>query len=243
MSWFTKSQPIFKTYYTLVDPEQYYEWEYEGFVPSSVNFYYGNVRGLRTIDKTIVAITSNIKKDVLPFSEIEFVSGKTKSKEDILSEYQRDKDAYQSELDLFKQSILNRNYFTKMQNKKHCLYGVDKWDDRAVTVNNFGSWNDILAKAQAKQTSLTNFPKPDYYKAHNLEPLRKLTETLLITNYRIPLDKQKLDLILRSGHIKPISQSQLPWNELYHTINKQAEKRFHRIQKLNNLKWIQAGKN
>ncbi len=237
MSWYDKAKPPLKAYYVIVSPERYYEWEHEGILPSDIKIGYGNVRQLKSFDKMIFAIDNNTGP--IPIDNLTFISGKAKSKSDVLTDYQNLQDKYNSDFEMFKSALQTRGYFVDIDSDKPCLHNVAHISDNKVHLENYGPWEAIHKKARLAQLALDSSISPAYYKAKDLEPLHDLTHALLATDYSRPVNKESIITILRNAGQKPISNRDATWDELYKMLDVSAKKNSDRLFKLSKFKWIQ----
>jgi len=240
MSWYRKANPPLKTHYVVVEPEVYYEWKHNGCTPDDVKLAYGNVRQIKSFDRMIFAVDQ--QEAPIPVDKLVFVSGKTKSRNDLLLGYKKLGEQLQSSLELFVEAMRTRKYFIDPTQDKLNLYYIKESDNKNAQIINYGSWKDISEKARQTQLYLNSAAKPDNYKARDLTALHALTRALLEADYDHPVDERKIAVIVKDSGQKPVSTTEVPWNELHTKLDKNAKEIFSKISQFNKLKWVQEKK-
>ena len=249
MSWFDKSLTNIKSFYTLVYPEIFYEWDYTGFVPKNTTIAYGAARSIKDLDRLVLSVDINSDQVVdddgkttlssdLPITKTKFLSGSPKTRDEIAEGFDQLRKRFSNELDRFKESMQSRRYFVK--DEKLCE--IKQSDDSQAHLLNYGPWKEVLKKAEQTQI---NF-KPDRiktYKAIDLQDLHRLTHALIINQYDIPLDFDKLSALVKNCGTKPIGEFSSPWSDLFVSLNNNAHVMNVKLSQLDKLKWLKGKQN
>jgi len=249
LSWFDRVKHSFKSFYVVVPPASFYEWEHNGFVPQNTQFEYGDTHEIKTLDRMVfgadcqdgmIATSDSGYHSIcdIPIGQIRFLSGNTKSKSDVLIDYKKLIDDFNSGLFLFIEAMKSRGYFLHGEKKKYNLYAIANSDSNKVVINDYGLWEKILQKARLAQISLNNKLILPEMRSNDLTSLHRLTHALIEVDYNIPIDKKKIATIITSYGGEPIARHEKTWRELYQQLDDRANRIATKISKLRELSWI-----
>jgi len=247
MSWYHKALLPIKSFYLFASPETYYEWEFEGTIPEKTPIFYGDSKKAHSTKGIILSLNGDssiaqkngdqyfLNKKV-PIQQASFISGLAKNKDDILNNLKESQDQFKNGLNRFIEAMKSRGYFISSKHKPS-LFGVGIKNNKPVLYN-YGLWENVLKKALATQKALSMAPRYEVFKARDLSDLHKLTNSLMELNYDIPIDKKKIDLIVKNAGIEIISSVEKDWNDFYVSLDPHGKAIKTKIDALSGLKWI-----
>lgn len=248
MNWFNKAIPDTKGYFVIVDPETYYEWEYQGFVPQNTKVSFGNMRGTKSFDKTVISIScddSSIAKDEsgffissnMPVGNLKFVSGSPKSKEEIFERYKQECSSFSRKLAMFKQNISNRSFAFKKTEDDISLIMVKLQKDGNPLLEDYGSWKEMLTKlSEIRKQSL--YSKEQTHKAKDLITWNKINASLLNVSRLPDISSNDVMYILDTLKIKPKISYSTNWEDFFENCDPNASEIKGNITKMGKLEWL-----
>ena len=243
MRWYKHSKTNIKSFYSIVAPEVFYEWEFNNRVPKSSTADYGNMQSITSLDKMVISfdIGRNMVEDGklicdIPLNKIRFISGNAKSKKEIISQVEKLEDKFKNGLSRFIESMHNRGYFVDSSDKK--LYSIQDDDNNKAKLCNYGFWDEIVKKAKTSQDALNSEIKPSHFKAVDLTNLHILTHALIAVDYNIPFDRHKMSTIIKTCNLQPVSDKEMKWKDIYILLDGRAKELNDKINHLNKFEWI-----
>ncbi len=256
MSWFRKALSICVpepgSYYTTIDPLDFYEWRFTQTIPKgSIFTSYLPPSDIFTEGKIIASAVlpqSTLKKsdsgghettcDV--GADVVLKVGCMPSPEELLTKYSDTKKELETGLDRFKEGALTRRYLTSQTKKPH-LCRIDAFDDNSVTLHNFGVVNDLVEKFMTLRQALIDDAMDKHGRAHEMEEFRRYDNAItFINNKDIYVDASKMDRLLHSSGVKSKISKTIPWKECYLEMSPGAQLLSARLKQFDSKKWVQA---
>jgi len=248
-NWFKKAYPSINSYFVVIDPSTYYEWEHTGFVPKNTKLSYGNIRKAKSLDKTIISINcedtmiNSSEKGFslsanLPVSNLKFISGNPKSKDEIANEYKQLCNKFSQNLNLFKQHILNKTFVFKEENTGPSLIIVKAKQNENPQLDDYGSWKEIVTKLAETQKILNAAGRNPIYKARDLSVPCKLNSIMAKLKRASDITSIEIVSVIDVLKLKPKMSYGSTWEELYENCDLIASKFKKRIEAMRSLQWL-----
>ena len=153
MSWFRKAFSIStfdsNSYYSVLDPVEFYDWKYTStapkgshftkYLPSSDIFTDGRIIVSARVDNTkLLRDGSSYKLSEESPVDVSLQIGCIPSARELLFKYQNLSNSFFSGLKSFKGYLINRIYITSANEEPH-LFRLAEYDNNSVYLHNFGS--------------------------------------------------------------------------------------------------------
>lgn len=255
MSWFRKalsiSTPEPGSYYTVLDPIEFHEWRYSGTAPKGALFTLGlPPSDIFTEGKIIAeALLSDEKlekkahgwrlKEDSPVQVVLRI-GCMPSPQDLIDKYKNIKSRFDRGIKSFKEDLAIRLYINSQTEKPH-LFRVAHWDDKSVTLHNFGSVKDLIeAFAEIREVlSLEALDKTG--RAYEMEEFRRYENAMTFANNsHLHVDASKLDRLLETSGVKSFQTKTITWKECFLEASLGAQLLDKELSEFSSKKWIRA---
>lgn len=243
------------TFYTAIDPADYYEWKFTNVVPRGARFT-SYLPSSDTFTKGYVIASIEPKTSCLEHKgegiyevkndtpiDINLFIGVVDSPSELLDKYEKLKKKFSKNIDNFKSACLSQKYVMGEKDDVPHLFHIDDQEGKVV-ISDYGSLNDIYKKLSEAQQKIANDAVTKKGRAFELETFRRFENVLtMINNRNLTPDYKKMDYIFRLAQIKPVQRKITNWHDCYLDISPQGSKEESRLLALSSLKWIQSGMN
>lgn len=255
MSWFRKALSITTihndSYYTTVDPGEFYEWKFANTIPKGKVFTKRLPPSEAFTDGMIIA-TVRLPQDALEKREFGFETtrdietdifvqaGQIQSPTELMNRYYRIKKEFESSVDQFKKSCHVRPYFTSHLDNKFCRI-VSSPEETKVKVLSYGPIKELLKKLAIVRQSLSKASATKKGRAHELEYFRRFENAMtFIENNNLPVDAGKIDTLLNIAQISPEQSNTMDWSACFIEVSPEAQANKKALDRYETLKWVRA---
>lgn len=234
------------SYYTAIDPGEFYEWKFSGYIPKGKIF----TKGLPSSDiftKGLIIATAKIPSSQLDQKEfgletnclvpadIVIQAGQIPSPQELLDRFIRAQTAFQYSVDEFKKSASIRSYFKT----NNALYRITMDNSGLPQLCYYGSIKDISDQLSVIRKSLSKDSLIKKGKSLEMEDFRRFENAMtFIQNDHLPIDTKKIDTLLRIAEIKPKTTSSSDWQNCLLVVSEDARKTFALLQRYQSLNWV-----
>ncbi len=254
MNWLKKAltitTPESGSYYTAVDPMEFYEWRFTGTIPEDTIFTKKLPRsdifteGLVIVSAVIPPESLHetgkfgyqLKNDI----QVEAVlhAGQVQSPRETTERYIEIKKSFDERVKMFKKSCENRMYFFSSDKPSH-LYFITKSEGNKVEMSNFGTTSELSKKLADVRSHLINTSMKRTGIAYEMEDFRRFENAMeFMSNPNIPVDYAKIETVVRIADLQPENTRTLNWDECYLEISPEARKTQSLIKKYESLTWL-----
>lgn len=248
MNWLKESLSP-SCYYSIIEPEIYHEWVFQGFVPKGTSVFYGNPKHQKLAANMIVVafpfLNDTMKNSDGAFvdknydKEIQIISGQIKSQEEIFDDYLRKLKDTSLKKDAFKQALSTRGYWIKSSHKKgDLLFLVDDISGEQVTLKSYGSIKDIYKKAKESLGKMVKTLKPPGSRATDLCNVSS-TDILISKLKNGHIDGTVLRKVFENSGIKHIGKVKETLINCF-SADEDVNKTINHLKKMSSLKWIKS---
>lgn len=254
MSWFRKalniSTPEPGSYYTVLDPLEFHEWRYNGTAPKGSVFTLklppSDIFTEGKIIATALLSDEQLEKkahgwELTKTSPIQIMLrvGCMPSPQELLDKYKIYKDSFDKGLNSFKSYLATRLYINSQTEEPH-LFRVHHWDDKSVTLHNFGSVNDLIESFSEIREALSQEAMDKTGRAFELEEFRRYENAMtFVNNSHLHVDASKMDRLLETSGIKSKQTKTITWKECFLEASHGAQLLDEMLNEYNSKKWVQ----
>jgi len=252
MSWFRKALSITTvysdSYYTVVDPGEFYEWKFKEVIPKGRIFTKKLPPSNSFTDGMLIA-TARLSREGLDkksfgyetnqdlIADIYLQAGPIQSPKELFQKYKKIQSSFDDSVNRFKTVSKVRSYFTSNNN----LFRISSIDDSSVSLLNFGSIKDLIKKLAQTRYLLNKESLAKKGRAHEMEEFRRFENAMtFVQNSQIPVDGSKIDLLLHIAKIKPQQTTKLGWVDCFVRLSPEARSSKKLLDRYESLSWIQA---
>jgi len=255
MSWFRKalsiSCPEPGSYYTVLSPEEFYEWRFNEKAPK------GSLFTLRLPPSDIFTEGKIIATALLSDEKLEKKAhgwqlkesapvkvmlrvGYMPSPQELIEKYKGFQSNFDRGLDRFKEDLATRIYIDSQTEKPH-LFRLAHWDGDSVTLHNFGSIKDLVEAFAAVREVLSQEVMDKIGRAHEMEDFRRYENVMTFTNNsHLHVDASKMDRLLETSGVKSLQTKTLTWKECFLEASHGAKLLNEALVDFHSNKWVQA---
>ena len=255
MSWFRTalsiSTPTPGSYYTVLEPVEFHEWRYTQTAPKgslftvklppSDIFTEGKIIASATVQEKNLHAKSGgyVLKEDSPVDVVLRV-GQMPSPRELLDKYKQIRTNFDRGLDRFKEDLPTRLYIDSQTEHPH-LYRVAYWDDKTITLHNFGSIKELITQFAQIREALAEDVMDKTGRAHEMEEFRRYENAMtFVNNSHLHVDSSKMDRLIETSGIESVQKKTLPWRECYLELSHGARILDERIARFSSRKWVQA---
>lgn len=254
MSWLKTALTIStlssNTYFTTVDPAEFYEWKFKGVIPRGTRFSKTLPRSdtfttgslvvnaelgedcLRKMDNNLV-LNANIP------SEIVLTVGNFCSPNDLIEKHRLQTDRLFRDMHKF-QSDAARRVFLVSKTDRPKLYRLVQADENDVKFENYGFLKGVFEKLEETRKALEKDSGVKKGRAREMDLWRRYENIMtLFENGTLPLDTAKMEFILKASKIKSESIRSASWESFYTEMFPDAQKQIDIIKSFSSKEWVQ----
>lgn len=253
MSWFRKAFSIStfdsNSYYSVLDPVEFYAWKYSSIAPKGSHFTkYLPSSDIFTDGRIVVSVNidnTKLQKDGSSYKlsedspvDVSLQIGCIPSARELLFKYQTLSDSFFSGLKSFKEYLINRIYITSANEETH-LFRLAEYDDNSVSLHNFGSVKELTEKFADVKKVLSQAASKKTGRAFETEEYKRFEKAMMfVNNSHLYVDASKMDRLLKSSNAKSTETKKVSWKELFLELSPNAQLMDSQITKFNNTKWV-----
>lgn len=251
MSWFRKALTITTVYddsfYTVIDPGEFYEWKFTGVIPQGKIFTKRLPESSVFTDGYVIATArlpeSELIKKAFGFetkrpikSDIFIQAGQIQTSKELIDRYHDIRSQLNNGVEAFKNSISSRPYFV---NNEH-IYHVSSAGDKAIIMN-YGPVNKIAEQLSELRELLNQQSMRKKGRAFEMSDFRKFENAMtFLDNVNIPVDSLKIETILKSSNISPQNTREVVWSDCFLEISNDAKVMNEVLNRYESLSWVRA---
>ena len=254
MSWFRKALSITTayddSYYTAIDPGEFYEWRFKGSIPKGKVFS-KKLPPSEIFTRGMIIACVRLPEDVLNkgsfgFStkhavdtEIFLQAGQIQSPGELVQRYHRIKDQFYNSIQDFKKACRIRYYFTSGKQKE--LFRISFASNDEPKLHTFGPMSEILKELASKQKQLSDETLSKQGRSYEMESFKRFKDAMMFaSNPQIPLDSMKIDTLLISAGVESKSISSISWHDCYVKVVPEAEATKKLLDNYESMSWVRA---
>jgi hypothetical protein len=246
----TISVPEPGSYYTVLDPLDFYEWRYNGFAPKgaifttklppSDIFTEGKV-----IASAVVPIQNLAKADRhfklnqdTPISII-IKAGHIPNPTELLAKYNQMKTSFAQGLKSFKEHLILKKY-TFSQSKDPHLMKLHSSTDDEITLQSLGSIEDLTAQFANIHSALSKECIEKIGRSREVEKFRRYDNAMTyVNNSHLDIDTAKMDQLIKSVSITSAPVKKTSWRDCYIEMSVGGGIIAEQMQEYESKKWVQ----
>jgi len=251
MSWFRKALTITTVYedsfYTAIDPGEFYEWKFTGIIPQ------GKIFTKRLPESSIftegyVIATARLPESALvksgfgfetkqPIkSDIFIQAGQIQTPKEIIDRYHKIRFQLDNGVEIFKNSISSRPYFV---NNEH-IYHVSSSGDKA-RMTNYGPVKKISEQLSELRVLLNQQSLKKSGRAFEMSDFRRFENAMtFLDNVNVPVDSLKIETILKASNISPQNSKEVVWSDCFLEISNDARMMNEILKRYESLSWVRT---
>lgn len=252
MSWFRKALSVTTrypdSYYTVVDPGEFYEWKFKETIPKGKTFTTELPPSTSFADGMLIA-TARLPQEGLDkkgfgyetnqdlITDIHLQAGQIQSPKEILQKYKQVQSSFNDSVKRFKSASEVRSYFSSDDH----LFRISSIDDTSVSLLNFGKIKDLARSLALKRQLLNTESLSRKGRAYEMEEFRRFENAMtFVQNSQIPVDSSKIDLLLRTAKIEPEQTVKLGWTSCFVQLSPEARSSKKLLDRYESLSWVRA---
>lgn len=249
MSWFRYALNITTvyndSYYTAIDPGEFYEWKLHGFIPKERVF----TKRLPPSDiftRGLVIATARIPREFLDKSDFGYTTnrninadifvqaGQIQTPKELIDRYYRIRQNFNHSIEKIKDNSSTRSYFIS----DGTLYKIVQSNNQAKILN-YGLIKDLLEKLSQVQKQLSKQSAQKKGRSYEMEDFLRFENAILfIKNDHIPVDSSKIDILLRISKIDPVSSYDASWEDCLLKTSQSAKQLKDLLDRYESLNWV-----
>ncbi|MHA2279281.1 MAG: hypothetical protein ACXAC5_00105 [Promethearchaeota archaeon] len=255
MAWFRTalsiSTPDPGSYYTVLNPDEFYEWRYTQIAPKGAVFTVKLPPSDIFTEGKIIA-SAHIFEDKLQKHsegfrlkenspvEVKLQIGQMPSPRELLDKNEQAQKTFGRALDSFKQDLATRLYVDSQTEHPH-LFRLSHWDEKNVTFHNFGRIKDLVEQFVQIRETLAQEVMDKTGRAHEMEEFRRYENAMtFMNNSHLHVDASKMDRLIETSGIKSVQTKTMPWKECFLEVSHGANILNDQISSFNSNKWVQS---
>lgn len=230
MSWLKSALTIStlssNTYFTTVDPAEFYEWRFQGIIPKgtrfskilprSDTFTTGSLIVNAELDPNIfdkkgndLVLTDNVTTHIM------LTVGYIASPHELIEKYQMSSDQFDRDVGRFRTEAARRIFWVSKEDPAK-LYRLVHTDDSSVYLENYGSVKEVFAKLRETGKMLEQKAGQKQGRAREMDTWRRYDNIMThFNNGTLPLDTAKLEFVLKAASLKVQSMRSTSWKDFY----------------------------
>lgn len=248
MSWLRDRANTVASYYSAIDPADFYEWKFSQTIPKGARFT-KHIPPSQVFAEGLVIVSADISsqnlKSVDPNTykvkestpgDINLVVGSVLSPSELIEKYKNLKEMYSKNLNMFRESLSSQKYTIDVDNK---LCRIADANGQAH-IDKFDTLPEIQKKLTAARRVLTEKSRNRTGRAYELEALRRFEHAFVLSNNKgLTVHPDQIDYLLRVAEVEPSETYKIPWSECFVKMSKDARTDHERIKTLDSMQWIQ----
>jgi hypothetical protein len=258
MTWFRTalsiSTPDPGSYYTVLDPAEFYEWKYTQIAPKnslftiklppSDIFTEGKViASAHVAEEKLGECSGGFKLKENSPVDVRLRVGQMPNPRELLDKHNHARKTFDRALDSFKQDIATRLYIDSQTEHPH-LFRLSHWDRENVTFHNFGRIQDLVEEFSVIREALAQDVMDKTGRAHEMEEFRRYENAMtFMNNSHLHVDASKMDRLIETSGIKSVQTKTVPWKECFLELSHGARILNEQINHFASNKWVQSALN
>lgn len=236
------------SYYTAVDPGDFYEWRFTQSIPKGTIFT-KKLPPTEIFTKGFIIATARIPSGFLNKSdfgfetnnavatEIMLQAGQVQSPMELIQRYYDIQQKFAVGLDRFKKASSSRMYFISDDD----LYKIGSTDVNTVEAINYGKISEIIEQLKLVQNNLRTESLKKHGRSHEMERVRRFENAMtFIENNGITVDSSKIDLLLNMSKASAQNRTKLSWELCYTKLVPEGKQNMEMIKRYQSLGWVKA---
>ncbi len=258
MSWFRSalsiSVPDPGSYYSTIDPIDFYEWKFTNTAPKgtifakqlppSDTFISGKVIVSAIVLDTHLKQLANSDYRLINDSSVELglKIGNIPSPRELIDKYNRAIHNFDTGVDRFKENMLTRLFVHSYSDNPHLL-GVANYTKDNVTFHNYGPVSDLIKRFADVRDSIMQESTQKIGRSYEMEAFRRYESNMTFNNNsHLHVDASKMRGLIEAANIKPENSQTSSWKDLYLQTSEGAQKQQDLIGYFESKKWFQSAR-
>ena len=255
MSWlrtsFTICTPDSQSYYTVLDPVEFYEWRFTNKAPKGHIFTHKLPPSDVFTEGKVIASAMVTESSLKPSKngyvltedssvDVKIRVGEMPSPQELMDRYHNMTKSRDRGMDAFKEDLLTRLYINSMTDNPH-LFRISHYTDEDVTMHNFGSVKDLIEQFALVREVLIQESVDKTGRSHEMEEFRRYENAITFANNsHLHVDSSKLDRLIETSGVKALQTRTLPWTECYVDVSPGARQLNDRIKHYEDQTWVKS---
>lgn len=257
MSWFRRALSICMpdpgSYYTVIDPAEFYEWRFTRHAPKgalfslqlppSDIFTQGKIIASATLsDQYLKQAGKAFRLQSNALVEVILKAGAIPSPQELLDKHNTALKTFSTGIERFKEDALTRLYLTSQSKVPH-LFRIVNHTTTSVTMENYGPIEDLVKKVGESKSLFEAAANKKKGRAYELEEWHRFKNTMdFVNNSHLHVDASKMKRLLTSANIEPTGVKRISWQDLYLKISQNAQSIHEQIERFGAKEWVKASK-
>jgi hypothetical protein len=255
MSWFRSALSISilepGSYYTVIDPLEFYEWRFTQTAPKGAKFTsYLPPSDIFTSGKIIASAVvpldnlqhrgtaHELKSDTT--IDVSLKVGNLSTPRELLNKYDDLKKQLDMGLDRFKEDSVVRRYICSSSKNPH-LFHISDWTDYEVTLGIFGSIEDLVKKFAEVREVLGVSSEEKVGRSYEKEDVMRYDSAMaFINNSHLHVDRDKMDTLVSASNLKAEKIETIPWEQFYLELSHGARILDAKVKQFESMQWVKA---
>jgi len=255
VSWFRSalsiSVPEPGSYYSVIDPINFYEWRFTGIVPKGTTFTkqlppsdiftQGQVIVSASIpDDFIKTVDNNPRLSKDTQTDVILKVGCMPSFTELIDKYKDLSSNFKRSLSSFKDDIVVRK-FIYSDVMKPSLFGVSKFTKDEVTFDNYGPLDEVKKRFAKTREFLLLDSEKKVGRAYEMEKFLNYEKNMqFVNNSNLHVDELKISHLINNSGLKSKSTETISWQDFYLKSSQKARNIHKSMSLFENAKWFQA---
>lgn len=243
------------SFFTAVDPADFYEWKVSGVLPKGSRFSKG-MPPSDVFSKGFVVATASLPESSLQQikdengmfeltadtnAEVQFYVGAALSPSELLDKYHRLKKEFAIDLDHFRRTSISQQFIVNPNDNK--VYRIAEKGDKAE-IAEYETFPEIQKQLIQSRRAITNESQIKKWRSYELEKLRRFESTFVMLNNKHSIvDPASVAQIFAVANISPLKTTVQSWEEYFTKVSADAKSQYDRIQALDRMHWIKEAEN
>lgn len=257
MSWFRKALSICLpepgSYYTVIDPVEFYEWRFTHqapkgalfslHLPPSDIFTRGKIIASASLsDQHLKQVEKGFRLQSDTLVEVILKVGAIPTPQELLDKYDTTLKTFSTGVERFKVDALTRLYLVSHSKTPH-LFRIANYTTENVTMQNYGPVEELIKKIGEAKPLLQEKANKKQGRAFELEEWRRFQNAMdFVNNSHLHVDASKMERLLTSANIEPNSVKKISWQECYLEASENAQLLHEQIEKFSSNEWVKASR-
>lgn len=235
-------------YYTTVDATDFYQWQHDGIIPKGVPFTKSSpplssvtnhqiVAAAELPANALVLVDNGYRTEREVPTNPQFYFGSITTPSDLIQKYNRARARLDSQVHNLKQSSLISKYVISSEETPR-LYKVISGDDENVTMDDYGSFSEVLEKIIEKQGSLNRESGIKKGRAYELSDSIRFSKIVTTMSNKVPIDSSKMEFVLKHVALKSNGQKTISWLELLKRTDPNSRILADQLHKFDQVQWV-----
>ena len=256
MRWLKKALTITQlgtdTFYTIVDPYEFYEWRYTGTIPAGTEFSKylpptdiistGKVVACAKVNENLLQKKGYYLELQRPISGSPTIRiGQIPSAKELKSRFDNMYEKFKIALSQFVSECKISRFYTTADS---VLHKISYADQSSSYIEDFGKMKDIMKTIEAKREELKKISDIKNGRAHEMVEFVKYSQALaFINSLHLQGNSDKMNYLISVAGVSPAMQRRVSWKDCYLEFSPIAKGNYDIIVSAGKKTWMQSSSN